>query len=116
MVLAGTSLVTTLPAPIIAFSPMVTWRGLLIRTIDAPFFTRVGSTSSQLPSAVAILALPWVGIINKRDLWPTNTLSSMVTPSQDEVWTEILQVFTSTRFLYFYDAPIFGVVTDDTSV
>ena len=45
MVLGGTSLVTTLPAPTMAFSPIVTLARMVDPDpIDAPFFTKVGST------------------------------------------------------------------------
>src|SRR5882724_6101494 len=45
MVFAGTSLVTTLPAPTIAFSPIVRFdRMVAPEPIDAPFFTMVRST------------------------------------------------------------------------
>src|SRR5438128_11350954 len=43
--LAGTSRVTTLPAPIRAFSPIVRLARMVApEPIDAPFLTRVGST------------------------------------------------------------------------
>src|SRR5215472_3064867 len=45
MALGGTSLVTTLPAPIMAFSPIVTLLKIVDpEPMDAPFFTRVFST------------------------------------------------------------------------
>src|SRR5208337_1861835 len=52
--LAGTSLVTTLPAPTTAFSPTVTLdRIVLPEPIEAPFLTRVTSTF-QSPSACSV--------------------------------------------------------------
>ena len=42
---AGTSRVTTLPAPTMAFSPMTTFERIVAPDpIDAPFLTTVGST------------------------------------------------------------------------
>ena len=68
MAFCGTSLVTTLPAPMIAFSPMVT----LLRMVDpepteAPFLTRVGSTfqsSSVCKPPVAFVARGYESLIN----------------------------------------------------
>src|ERR1700733_5659947 len=49
MALAGTSLVTTLPAPTMAFSPMVTLARIVApEPIDAPFLTNVRSTFQSL--------------------------------------------------------------------
>lgn len=48
IVFGGTSRVTTLPAPMMAFSPMVTWdRTVEPEPMEAPFFTRVGSTAQS---------------------------------------------------------------------
>src|SRR5215471_11279692 len=45
IVFGGTSLVTTLPAPIRAFSPMVTPQSTVApEPIEAPFFTTVAAT------------------------------------------------------------------------
>src|SRR5882724_12492284 len=61
IVLGGTSFVTTLPAPTRAFSPMVILaRMVLPEPIEAPFFTRVGSTFQSAsvcrpPSSVVAL-------------------------------------------------------------
>jgi hypothetical protein len=45
MLFGGISRVTTLPAPTMAFSPIVTFdRIVLPDPIDAPFFTKVFST------------------------------------------------------------------------
>ena len=45
MALAGTSRVTTLPAPTMAFSPMTTFERIVDPDpIDAPFLTMVAST------------------------------------------------------------------------
>lgn len=59
MELAGTSFVTTLPAPTIAFSPMVTLARMVApEPMDAPVCTQVGSTAQsrsvcRLPPVVA---------------------------------------------------------------
>ena len=59
IVLAGTSFVTTLPAPTIAFSPMTTFARIVApEPIEAPFFTTVVSTFQSLsvcrPPPVAV--------------------------------------------------------------
>ena len=60
MVLAGTSLVTTAPAPTMAFSPMqVLARMVAPEPIEAPFFTTVRSTcqsASVCKPPVAVVA------------------------------------------------------------
>jgi hypothetical protein len=44
----GTSLVTTAPAPIIAFSPIITPASIVaLEPIEAPFFTKVGITTQS---------------------------------------------------------------------
>ncbi len=90
----GTSFVTTLPAPTIAFSPTVTpARIVALEPIEAPFLTSVGmhtqsaSVWSPPPSAVARGYMS----LMKVTLWPMKTSSSIVTPSQMKVWLEILQ-------------------------
>ncbi len=88
MVFAGTSFVTTLPAPIIAFSPIVTLDRIVApELIEAPFFTNVVSTFQSssvcnLPSG--FVARGKVSLMNVTPC-PTKTLSSMVTPSQINV-------------------------------
>src|SRR5208282_1153617 len=88
IVFAGTSRVTTLPAPTIAFSPMITFERIVApEPIDAPRLTSVVSTFQSLsvwsspPGAVA----RGYESLTKVTPWPTNTLSSMVTPSQTNV-------------------------------
>src|SRR5512143_277291 len=88
-VLSGTSFVTTLPAPTIAFSPMVTpHRIVVLVPMEAPFFTRVGTTF-QSPSVCRrpspAVERGYLSLINDT-LCPTNTSSSIVTPSQMKVW------------------------------
>ena len=46
----GTSFVTTLPAPTIAFSPIVTPQRIVeLVPMDAPLFTSVGTTAQSAP-------------------------------------------------------------------
>src|SRR5512140_3692133 len=92
----GTSFVTTLPAPTIDFSPTVTpARIVTLEPTDAPFLMNVGmqtqsaSVWSPPPSAVDRGYMS----LMKVTLWPMNTSSSIVTPSQMKVWLEILQFF-----------------------
>ena len=50
-------------------------------------------------------------------LWPMKTLSSIVTPSQMNVWLEILQFRPTGAFFWIStNAPIFGVVADFAAV
>ena len=90
----ATSWVTTLPAPTMEFSPMVSPpRMVEPDPIDAPFFTRVDS-QFQSPF-VRTRPLPSVAR-GQRSLmnitpWPMKTSSSIVTPSQMKAWLEILQ-------------------------
>src|SRR6476619_4937296 len=90
----GTSLMTTLPAPTIASSPIVTRdRIVALEPIDAPRFTTVGSTfqsASVCSSPAAVVARGYESLMNMTP-WPTNTLSSMVTPSQMNVSLDTLQ-------------------------
>src|SRR5205085_3029129 len=88
--LSGTSRVTTLPAPTIAFSPMVTpHRTVALVPIDAPRLTTVLTT----PQSVSFCGLPpvvargYLSLMNDT-LCPTNTSSSTVTPSQMNVWLD----------------------------
>lgn len=79
----GTSLVTTLPAPIIAHSPIVTPQIIVLPPpIDAPLLTRVythiqSDASFNLPSDV--MDLGYLSLV-KVMLGPTNTPSSIMTP------------------------------------
>src|SRR5262249_44266006 len=88
IVSAGTSLVTTLPAPTIAFSPtVIPHNNVALEPMDAPRFTRVGSHVQSaffcnLPSAV--VARGNLSLM-KVTLCPIKTSSSMVTPSQIKV-------------------------------
>src|SRR5216683_802550 len=88
MAFAGTSLVTTLPAPTIAFSPIVTFARIVApEPIEAPFLTSVGSTFQSLSvcnSPSGAVARGWVSLVNVTP-WPTKTSSSIVTPSQMNV-------------------------------
>src|ERR1700731_684863 len=89
IVLGGTSRVTTLPAPTIAFSPITTLDRIVAPDpIEAPFFTSVNSTFQSCsvcrlpPSAVA---RGNVSLTNVTPC-PMNTSSSIVTPSHTKVW------------------------------
>src|ERR1051325_497621 len=85
---AGTSFVTTLPAPTIAFSPIVTLQRIVAPDpIDAPLHTLVFSTfqsASVCNPPPATVARGYTSLMNVT-LWPTNTSSSISTPSQINV-------------------------------
>src|SRR5262249_17683526 len=107
---AGTSLVTTLPAPTIAFSPIVTLHKIVApEPIEAPLQTLVFSTfqsASVCSPPLAAVALGYTSLM-KVTLWPTNTLSSISTPSQINVWLEILQRRPTVEFFWIStNAPI----------
>lgn len=90
---AGTSFVTTLPAPTTAFSPMVTPHKIVEPVpMLAPFFTTVGMTlqsASVCSCPFSLVARGYLSLINET-LWPIKTWSSIVTPSQINVWLETL--------------------------
>src|SRR4029453_16223541 len=93
IVRAGTSRVTTLPAPTMAYSPIVTWRRIVAPDpIEAPRSTTVGSALQSLwvcSSPDSVVARGYESLM-KVTPWPTNTWSPIVTPSQMNVWLEIL--------------------------
>src|SRR3989304_4883580 len=95
--LGWTSFVTTLPAPIIAFSPIVTLLSMVAPDpTDAPFFTTIGSTFQSFSvcnSPEDVVARGYVSLINVTPC-PMKTLSSIVTPSQMKVWLVFLQFFS----------------------
>ena len=92
----GTSLVTTLPAPIMAFSPIVTLLKIVqLEPMEAPLLTSIGSTFQSFSvwrAPFPLVARGYVSLM-KTTLWPIKTLSSIVTPSQIKVWLDILQFF-----------------------
>src|SRR6266436_1865442 len=94
MAFGGTSLVTRLPAPTIAFSPIVTLQRMVDpEPIDAPLQILVFSTfqsASVWSPPSGTVARGYTSLMNVT-LCPMNTLSSMSTPSQMKVWLEILQ-------------------------
>src|SRR5262245_37515164 len=96
----ATSRVTTAPAPIRAPAPTVTpARMTAPLPIEAPRHTRVGTTCQSAsvcgrPSAVARGSRSLMNITP----WPTNTSSSIVTPSQTNVWLDTLQRAPITAF------------------
>jgi hypothetical protein len=68
--------------------------------IEAHFFTRVGSITQSCSVCGCPLALVARGkesLINVTP-WPTKTSSSIVTPSQMNVWLEILQFRPTVAF------------------
>src|SRR3954467_10061495 len=94
MVLGATSLVTTLPAPMMAFSPTVIPQSKVApEPIAARFLIRVGTHSQSL----ADFMFPSGGVergkrsLVKQTLCPIKTSSSRVTPSQRKEWLLILQ-------------------------
>src|SRR5260370_10939365 len=108
---AGTLFVTTLPAPIIAFSPIVTPARIVTPDpIEAPFLTNVvaalQSASVWRPPSL-VVARGYKSLMNVTPC-PMNTPSSIVTPSQMNVWLEILQFLpTDAFFCISTKAPIF---------
>src|SRR4029079_569649 len=109
ILLGGTSLVTTLPAPTIAFSPIVTFDKIVQPDpIDAPFLTYVLSTfqSASVWSWSPVVARGKESLMNAT-LCPMKTLSSMFTPSQTKVGLEILQRLPTFAFFWIWtNAPI----------
>src|SRR5206468_7904292 len=117
IVLAGTSRVTTLPAPIRAPSPIVTFARIVApEPMEAPCLTSVGSTRQSLSVCsppCGLVARGYESLMNITP-WPMNTLSSMVTPSQMNVWLEILQFLPTLAFFWISTkAPI--LVSSPTS-
>src|SRR5271157_1413362 len=102
-VLSGTSFVTTLPAPTMAFSPMVTPQRIVeLVPIEAPFLTTVGTTfqsASDCSDPSALADLGYLSLMNET-LCPMNTLSSIFTPSQMNVWLETFTLFPITAFFW----------------
>src|ERR1035441_405277 len=110
MVLAGTSFVTTAPAPTMAFSPTERLARMVAPDpIEAPFLMIVFSTfqsASVCKLPAAAVARGEESLINITP-WPMKTLSSMVTPSQMKAWLEILQRFPTDAFFWIStNAPI----------
>jgi hypothetical protein len=73
-----------------AFSPIVTPHMMVaLVPIDAPRFTSVGThcQSASVWRRPAVVALGWRSLMNET-LWPMKTSSSMVTPSQTNVWLD----------------------------
>ena len=93
MLLGGTSLVTTLPAPTIAFSPMVTLARMVHpEPIEAPFLTNVRSTfQSASVCRPPSCRRPRVEVVDERHAVADEHVVFDVTPSQMNVWLEILQ-------------------------
>src|SRR6185437_11000644 len=90
---AGTSRVTTEPAPITAPSPIVVPDKMVaFDPIEAWRQTRLVSTFQSAASCnfPPIVALGYLSLV-KTTPCPTNTSSSIVTPSQMKLWDEILQ-------------------------
>src|SRR5213078_4505739 len=112
----GTSRVTTLPAPTIAYSPTVIPQSkVALEPIEAPFLTREGmhfqsASVCKRPSASVARG---IRSLMKVTLCPMNTSSSNVTPSQMKLWLEILHRFPifapfwiSTNVPIFTSSPI----------
>src|ERR1043165_5516911 len=86
---SGTSFVTTAPAPTNAFAPIVMpHMSVALLPMLARVLTRVGITfqsEADCSEPSALTARGYGSLINITP-WPTNTPSSMVTPSQIKVW------------------------------
>src|SRR5258708_3268467 len=107
---AGTSLVTTLPAPTVAPSPIVIPQRMVApEPIDAPRLTVVGTqaqSASVWSAPAALVAFGNRSLINITPC-PMKTSSSRVTPSQRKEWLEILQRFpTRAPFWISTNVPI----------
>src|SRR5262249_27378134 len=107
----GTSRVTTAPAPTMASSPIVTLAKIVTPVpIEAPFLTSVFSTCQSCSvwrAPPAAVARGYMSLTNMTPC-PMNTLSSIVTPSQMNVWLEILQRRPTVAFFWIStNAPIF---------
>src|SRR5439155_15152218 len=108
---AGTSFVSTLPAPTTARSPTVIPQSTVtLDPIDAPAFTSVGThcqSFSVCNPPAATVARGYRSLINVT-LCPIKTSSSSVTPSHKNEWLDILQRLpTFTPFWISTKAPIF---------
>ena len=111
MALAGTSRVTTLPAPTMAFCPMTTFERIVAPDpIEAPVLTSTGSTFQSFPvwsSPLGVVARGYKSL-TKVTPWPMKTWSSIVTPSQMKVWLEILHRRPTFAFFWIStNAPTF---------
>src|SRR5437667_498167 len=86
-----------------AFSPMVILARIVApEPIEAPLLTTVRSTfqsASVWSSPPLVVALGYESLMNMTP-WPMKTLSSMVTPSQMNVWLEILQLLPTAAFFW----------------
>src|SRR5581483_10053547 len=91
---AGTSRVTTAPAPTSAPSPIVTPpRTTAPEPIEAPRSTRVRrsiQSASVWSSPSSVVARGYLSL-TKITPWPTKTSSARSTPSQTKEWLSILQ-------------------------
>ena len=91
---AGTSRVTTAPAPTMAPLPMRTPHKIVAPEPIAASSSIQVSVSVQSPGALGVpsglQARGWRSLTNVTP-WPTNTRSAMWTPEQMNVWVEILQ-------------------------
>src|SRR5262249_42127207 len=108
---AGTSRVTTAPAPTTAPSPTVSPpRMVALLPIEARDRTSVRTTdqsASVWSAPSSVTALGYVSLMNITP-WPTKTPSSIVTPSQMNVWLDILQFDpTEAPFWISTQLPIF---------
>jgi hypothetical protein len=106
MVLAGTSFVTTLPAPTMAFSPTVRPpHRAALKPMEAPHCTTVGShpqSASLCNVPSAMVARGNLSLMNVT-LCPIKTLSSMVTPSLMYLTTTVAM---QKRFAKFAAEPV----------
>ena len=110
--LAGTSRVTTLPAPIIAFSPMITLERMVEPDpIEAPRFTQVCSTfqSRSVCSWPVSVCGAWVRIIDERDVMANKHVILKAHPFADKRVARDLAVCTDERVLLdFYKGADLG--------
>src|SRR6185436_1896601 len=91
---AGTSLVTTAPAPTSAPAPMVTPPMMVaLLPMEAPsstFVSTICQSASVCRPPASLVARGKRSLMNMTP-WPMNTASPMVTPAHTKVWLEILQ-------------------------
>lgn len=118
--LAGTSLVTTLPAPTMAFSPTVTPQSKVAPDpMDAPRLTRVGvqaQSDSVLQLAIAIGG-PGIAVVDESNVVANKDIVFQGDSLTDESMARNLAAIANLDpFLNLHEGPNLHVVPDFTTV